>query len=258
MQEIFYPPGVSAVPGSASGKKWFKIFSRLDKLIKCYFSGVSRGSGVLVSVFCRRLYNFALYGVLWLLCVFVRAVVVSALCGACGALCVALLLYLVPFSALSGSPGAVPLWMLAGFGSVARSGFICGPLWAFVLFRVCFFIRGAFCRPVGVSCVGCWQRFRFWFSRCGFGCFAAFGRGYSVKFCPVAVPGFGYNIPVVFSGSFSDPLRLLLFSWFNNSRRRASFPVAVLRVGCGFNMSLLLARVRLICRNRRRGWACIR
>ena len=175
---------------------------------------------MVLSVFCRWLYNFALYGVLGLWCVFVRLVVVSALCGACGAsfgICGRSSCFRFGFSAVLAP---FPLWMLAGCGSVARSGFIYGPLWAFVLFRVCFFIRGAFCRPVGVPCV---------VSDAGRG--SAFGRGCSVVF---AWSGFGYNMPVVFSGSFSDPLRLLLFSLFNNSRRRASFPVAVLRVGwCG-------------------------
>ena len=31
---------------------------------------------------------------------------------------------------------------------------------------------------------------------------------------------FGRGLPVVFSGSFSDPLRLLLFLWFDDTRRR--------------------------------------
>ncbi len=108
---------------------------------------------------------------------------------------------------------------LCGSFAAALPGVVYGPLLAFILFCGFFFACGGFCRSVAVLNVGSGS---------------AFGRGYSVKFCPVAVPGFGYSLPVVFSGSFWDPLRLLLLSWFNNSRRRASFPVAVLRVGCGF------------------------
>lgn len=100
---------------------------------------------------------------------------------------------------------------LCTLGSVsALPGFIYGPLWAFILLCGFFFACGGF-RPFW----GLWR-------------FAAFGPGFPV--CGRA--SFGYNLPVVFSGSFWDPLRLLLLSWFNNSRRRASFPVSVLRVGC--------------------------
>ena len=59
-----------------------------------------------------------------------------------------------------------------------------------------------------------WQRFRFWaWLWCMFS--AVFAR------CR-----FGYNLPVVFSASFWDPVRLLLFSWFYipGAGRRSRLP----------------------------------
>ena len=141
---------------------------------------------------------FARVGVLRLWCVFVRAVVVSALCGASGALlcgCGRLPWFRFRFSGL--------VWQ-----SCRRLRILC-PFWLHLWPAVGFYYAlRVFLHPWrllssfgrSLRCVGCWQWFRFWFSRCGFGCFAAFGRGCSVKFCPAAVPGLGYNMPVVFFG----------------------------------------------------------
>ena len=236
----------------------------------------------LLSVFCRRLYNFALYGVLCRRRVFVRPFVVSSLCGAsvrllcgCGRFGFRSGFICGPLAAFGSRPA-----FLAPFGCFARflcpfSGFtrsavrrdpfgplpavvalpgaVCGPLWVFILFRGFFFTCGGFRRFVAVLAA---------VPPLGVVSLSEFGRllGVVVVWYLQRLPWrrFGYNLPVVFSGSFSDPLRLLLLSLSCNTRRRLSLPVVVLRVGCGFNMSLLLARVRLICRNMRRGWACIR
>ena len=112
----------------------------------------------------------------------------------------------------------------SGFAAllVSRSGFIFGPLWAFISFCGFLFACGPsvalWAFPASVLIF--------------FGSLAAvplLGVVIVWKFCPVL--GFGYGLPVVFSASFWDPLRLLLFSGFKNSRRRVSFPVSVLRVG---------------------------
>lgn len=84
-----------------------------------------------------------------------------------------------------------------------------------------------------------WVLLRLWrFSPVwGLWCFAAFAVS------PYAAGLLlGIICPSFFRVPFWDPLRLLLLSWFNNTRRRASFPVSVLRVGC---MALQISPRRL-------------
>lgn len=184
LQRIFYPPAPIGTPPKKSCQKIcinYEFYTLHNKIYeKCRFSWFW-------VPFVRLLSGGALCGSVWrfmlLVCICSAFGRFVALWGFCAFVSWVWAVFLRPFVV----PALCPFSCVTLSGSAAGSDALrgsCGP--SFV---------GSF--PGLPALVGC---------------FAAFGRGYSVKFCPVAVSGFGYSLPVVFSGSFSDPVRLLLFS----------------------------------------------
>lgn len=120
----------------------------------------------------------------------------------------ALRVYCGPF------PFSVDRWQLFRFAGFGRM--LCGLAWRrissamgfyfalWVLLRLWSFFRS----------VGLWMLCRFW---AWFPCMSS-GGFWAWLWCVFSAVfvrcRFGYNLPVVFSASFWDPLRLLLFSWF--------------------------------------------
>lgn len=116
---------------------------------------------------------------------------------------------------IAGSFSGLPA-LVGCFAALPGAAF--RPLWAFILPCGFFFACGPF--------------FVLW-AFYGFGLLAAVPL-----LGVVVVSAFGYGLPVVFSASFWDPVRLLLFSWFYipGAGRRSRLPFSASGLICLYNL----------------------